>query len=285
MLVRALAILTIVGTHANAFTLLGGAHVLLAVVGFNLARFQLTDVPRLERVRRILTAAARVAVPAVLVIGLSSVAGLWAEGLTWRQVLLVNGLTSASWSEPGWYFWFIEALVHTLVVLALLLAVPRVDAWERARPFAFPMALVGLAMLSRYDVVNVPGDAEHRAHVIFWIVALGWAAARARTVRQRLFVSLVAAATMMGAFDQWQRDLYVAAGLLVLVWVPHVRVPRILARVAGVLATASLWIYLTHWQVYPRWEDTAPWLALSASLAVGVACAGIAGRLGRLRSR
>ena len=285
VVLRAFAILTVVATHANAVTLLGGAHLLLGVVGFNLARFQLTDAPRLVRARRILTAAARVAVPSVLVIGVSSVVGLWAEGITWRQVLLVNGLTSASWSEPGWYFWFIEALVHTLVLLALLLAVPRVDAWERARPFAFPMVLVGLAMLTRYDVVNVPGDAEHRAHVVFWIVALGWAAARARTVRHRVVVSVVAAATMVAAFAQWERDLYVAAGLLALVWVPHVRMPRVLARVAGVLAGASLWIYLVHWQVYPRWEDTAPWLALAASLAVGVACSGMAGVLGRLRPR
>ena len=285
VLLRALAILTIVASHANAVTLLGGAHLLLGVVGFNLARFQLTDAPRLVRARRILTAAARVAVPSVLVIGVSSVVGLWAEGLTWRQVLLVNGLTSASWSEPGWYFWFIEALVHTLVLLAVLLAVPRVDAWERARPFAFPMALVALAMLTRYDVINVPGDAEHRAHVVFWIVALGWAAARARSVRHRVIVSLVAVATLVGAFEQWQRDVYVAVGLLALVWVPHVRVPRPVARLAGVLAGASLWIYLTHWQVYPRWEDTHPWLALAASLGVGVGCAGIAGALGRLRPR
>lgn len=285
VLLRALAILTIVGSHANAFTLLGGAHLLLAVVGFNFARFQLADAPRAQRVRRILTAAVRIAVPSVLVIGVFSVVGLWADGLTWRQVLLLNGLTSTSWSEPGWYFWFIEALVHTLVLLAVLMAIPRVDAWERARPFAFPMALVALAMLTRYDVINVPGDAEHRAHVVFWIVALGWAAARARTHAQRLLVSAVTVATMVGAFDQWHRNAYVALGMLALVWLPHVRIPAPLVRAAGVLAAASLWIYLTHWQVYPRLEDTAPWAALGLSLGVGIACSGIAGRLARLRLR
>ncbi|MCD6640533.1 MAG: non-ribosomal peptide synthetase [Nocardioides sp.] len=290
VVLRALGILTIVGTHANAFTLLGGAHLLLAVVGFNLARFQLTDAPRRERFRRILSSAARVAVPSVLVIGLFSVWGLWAEGLTWRQVWLVNGLTSASWSEPEWYFWFIEVVVHTLVVLALVLAVPRVDAWERARPFAFPMALVALAMLTRYDVVNVPGDGDHRSHVVFWLVALGWAAARARTTRQRVLVSVVGVVTMVGAFDQVHRNVYVALGLLALVWLPHVRLPGAVAKVTGVLAGASLWIYLTHWQVYPRLEDTAPWLALGLSLVVGVVCSAIAGpgimrALGWLRLR
>ena len=38
------------------------------------------------------------------------------------------------------------------------------------------------------------------------------------------------------------------------------------------LAGASLFIYLTHWQVYPPLEDSGhPWLALGASLAVGIA--------------
>jgi L-alanine-DL-glutamate epimerase-like enolase superfamily enzyme len=48
----------------------------------------------------------------------------------------------------------------------------------------------------------------------------------------------------------------------------------LLAKVAGVLATASLFIYLTHWQVYPALEDAGhQWLALVASLTVGIAYA------------
>jgi acyl-CoA synthetase (AMP-forming)/AMP-acid ligase II len=276
VVVRALAIFTIVASHANLLTLLGGAHLLLAAIGFNFARFQLTDAPRRQRSRRILTATARVAVPSMLVIGVFSVVGLWAEGLTWRQVLLVNGLTSTTWTEPGWFFWFIEALVHTLLLLAVLLAVPRFHAWERAHPFGFAMALVGLGLATRYDLVGLPGDNIHRAHVVFWLVALGWAAARATTVRQRLLVSLVAVVTVAGALGDWQRDAYVALGLLALVWIPHVRLPDPVARLVGVLASASLWIYLTHWQVYPHVEDTVPWLATALSLAVGITCAAVA---------
>ena len=38
----------------------------------------------------------------------------------------------------------------------------------------------------------------------------------------------------------------------------------------SVLASASLWIYLTHWQVYPHLEVDHPLLATLASLLVGV---------------
>ena len=49
VLLRAAAIFLIVGSHSNLFMFTGGAHLLLGVVGFNFARFQLTDRPRRER--------------------------------------------------------------------------------------------------------------------------------------------------------------------------------------------------------------------------------------------
>ena len=38
------------------------------------------------------------------------------------------------------------------------------------------------------------------------------------------------------------------------------------------LASSSLFVYLTHWQVYPALEMDHPLLATLSSLAVGVAC-------------
>ena len=85
-------------------------------------------------------------------------------------------------------------------------------------------------------------------------------------------VSALAAALTIGFFGQPHREAIVLGGFLLMLWLPHVSVPAGLARAAGVLAGASLFIYLTHWQVYPPLEDAGhPWLALGASLAVGLA--------------
>ena len=59
-------------------------------------------------------------------------------------------------------------------------------------------------------------------------------------------------------------------GFLLMLWLPHVPVPAWAARAAGVLAGASLFIYLTHWQVYPHLEVDHPLLATLASFAVGI---------------
>lgn len=276
VLLRALAIVSIVGSHANLFVLLGGAHVLLAVAGFNLGRFQLGDQPRLARVRAVLRGAVRVAVPSVAVIGVVAAA---TEAIGWRQALLLTWATQWEWSEPAWSYWFIEALVGSLLVLAAVLAVPAVDRWSRRHPFGLPVALTLALVPARYDLLGVPGDHMHRVYGVLWLVTLGWAVAKARTARQRWACTVLAVALVPGFFDGPNRHLYLVAGLLLLTWLPHLRVPAPLARLAGVLAASSLWTYLLHWQVYPHLEDRWPLAATGASLALGVAAWWAAERL------
>ena len=60
--------------------------------------------------------------------------------------------------------------------------------------------------------------------------------------------------------------------LALLVWVPRIPVPRPVVRLLGVVAASSLFVYLTHWQVYPHLEDDHPLLATLSSFVVGIAC-------------
>ncbi len=271
VLLRAAAIVMVVGSHSNLFTLLGGAHVLLAVAGYNFARFQLVDLPRRDRVRRLLRSTARIVVPSVLWLSFAAATSAKYGVL---NVLLLNGvLGSREWTE-AWHYWFVEALVWTLVGLTALLAVPAVDRLERRWAFWLPYGLAVAGLLTRYDVVRLfDGDWIHRAHVLVWLFALGWAAARAPSWRHRVLVSLTVVATVPGFFEggQHAREAVIVAGVLLLTWVRHVRVPVVVGRCAGVLASASLYVYLCHWQVYPAYEFELPWLATTLSLAAGTA--------------
>ena len=103
-----------------------------------------------------------------------------------------------------------------------------------------------------------------------WLLTLGWAVARARSTGHRLVVSALAVLTVPGFFADDARSAVVVAGLLVLTWSRQVRLPAAAARLAATLAGASLYIYLTHWQVYPHLEDDYPALATLLSLVVGV---------------
>ncbi|MEH0826962.1 MULTISPECIES: non-ribosomal peptide synthetase [unclassified Micromonospora] len=279
---RAVAIVLVVGSHIPLFTLTGGAHLLLGVAGFNFARFLLTDAGRTDRLRQVRGAVARIVLPTTAWIAAMLVL---TDQYRLSTLLLLNSLLGPKDGRTEWHFWFIEALVYILVAVAALLAVPRMDRLERRYPFGLPLALAGLGLLSRYDVFGL--DARYdlpTAVVAFWLFALGWAAARADGVRQRLLVTAAAAATVPGFFGEPQREALIVAGFALLTWLPTVPSIGGVNRVAGVLAGSSLYIYLTHWQVYPHLRDQ-PLLALLASLALGIGYAALVQRAGPVINR
>ena len=288
------AIVMIVGTHANLFVLAGGAHVLLGVAGFNFGPLPPRPTrPRRERVRHVARSVARVAVPSVLVIGSPSSA-CWTHGLRLAPALLLNGVLGPRAGPSP-----VALLVHRGAGLHAVLALTAAardpvgrPAGARRWPFWLAVrARRGSALLTRYDVVGVVGGDEiHRAHVVFWLFALGWATAKATAV--------VAAAAGLAPWSSHRAGLLrrpaprggrgrraAAAGLGAARSGCRVRA----ARRSGVLAAASLYIYLAHWQVYPRLEDAFPLLA--TALGLGIGSAQVAGRragrarLGRRRPR
>ncbi|UZX04372.1 AMP-binding protein [Arthrobacter sp. CDRTa11] len=284
IVLRAAAIVMIISTHVDIIRWPGTAHVLMALAGYNFARFQLGG-DRIPRLRRQVRSLARLVVPTVAFIG--AVMLLTDKfHYTPANLLLLNTMIGpAGWTD-AWHFWFIEVLVYVLVGVMALLAIPWVHRTERRFPLAFPVALVGAGLLARYDLLGV--DILHTRPVL-WLFALGWALARASTVGQRLALSALGALALYGYFDNPWREGTILVGILLLAWIPAIPLPSVLHRLFGVLASASLYAYVTHWVVFPDLKDSHPVLAVVLSLAVGVAYWAVAMRLmgaaGRLRVR
>jgi hypothetical protein len=257
----------------------GGAHVLLGVAGFNFARFSLAHPRRRDRLRHLRTSICRIVLPSVVWLALV-VALTDSYGLT--NVFLMNTMLGPDGWTDAWHYWYVESLVLMLVALAALVAIPQVHRWERASPFWFVAAPVIGALVLRFELLT-PGSSPDRMHspqYVFWVFALGWAAAQASTRKHRLVVSAVALVATPGFFGDPSRDAVVVVGLLLLVWRGSVTVPSALAGPLALLASASLFIYLTHWQVYPHLEFRWPLGALLASLVVGVCAWALAHRIG-----
>jgi len=267
---RAIAIVLVVGTHAQLFTIRGGAHLLLGIAGFNFARFHLTSAERGERARRLLSTITRIAAASMTWIALACLLAPNDYGLA--NIFLLNGLLGPDEVGSEWRYWFIEALVAILLVLTVLLSIPLVDKIERRAPFALPLALMTLGLATRFKlvVIDIGGVDRFTPHVVFWLFALGWAAAKAASGWQRWCVTLAVVATVPGFFGAPLRETIVIGGLLLLVWVPSVRAPGLVSRSAAVLAGSSLYIYLTHWHIYIQIRDYSPLVAVLASLLFGV---------------
>jgi acyl carrier protein len=264
IVLRAVGIFLIVGTHVGLFHWQGMAHVLIAAAGFNFARFQLAG-EGLPRLRRQLTSVARIAVPSIVFIAF---AYLVTDRYGLVNIVLLNSILGEEQVTTQSHFWFIEVMVYILLAMTALLSIPWLHRAERRFPFVFPLILFGAGLLTRYELVE-PG-VPYTVPAL-WLFALGWAVARSRNPAQRCTVTALAVLTVPGFFHDPNRDLTVMAGILLLAWLPTLPVPRALSRLAVLLASSSMHIYLVHWLVYPLLAGVSLPLAVAASLAAGAA--------------
>jgi predicted Na+-dependent transporter len=108
---------------------------------------------------------------------------------------------------------------------------------------------------------------------------LGWTAHRARTTDQ-LVATACAALVLIPLFfgSELERAALVAGGLLALLLVPRVRLPRRLATPLTTVASASLGIYLTHFALLPLLAHGVPSIVeVPLDLVVGVVAWRVAG--------
>ena len=287
VLLRAAAILLVVLAHLDISSVRGGAHLLLAMAGHTFARFSLSAVRASDRVAPLLRSLARVAVPSVIYI---SVLTALTDRYSLANAVLLNHVFGPQRWRLAWSFWFIEVLVTILVALALVLAIPAVRRLERRHRTLLPALMLGLGLLVRPDVLG-PGEATlryYRPLLVFWLFALGWLIQVSAGTVGRLLVSGLVLVTLGDYFPtEPTRGQVVQLGLLLLIWLPALPVPRLLGMVVRRVAAASLWIYLTHWTVWPVLLDAGlpRAVVVLGCLVVGVATADAVGVLQTLSTR
>lgn len=267
LVLRGVAALAICASHLGLIAVPGGAHTLLALAGWSMSRFTLDDPGPRQRRSRGLRSVAALALPSMAV----SLLGLvTAGGYGWENVLLVNWLVGEMEWGARINLWFIEALLACSLVVLALLSVPLLGRAHVRHPWAWSMALAAIALIPRWILVpESTGATRGLPGSVLWLFAIGMALGAARTRRERLATLVVAGVGMWDFFVEPSRGLTVLAGITLLALVPRLPLPRFLVLPLGLIATASLHIYLIQWQVFRVVED--PVLALTTSLTVGIA--------------
>ncbi|AEG43230.1 AMP-binding protein [Isoptericola variabilis] len=267
VLLRAIAVVIICGSHADLFRILGGAHTLLAVAGFNAARFGLSMPTARGRWRASLRTLVGVAVPTIAVALFGMVTH---ERYGWPNVVLANWLVGDVTYGFRNELWFIDALVACTLTLTAVLAVPAVGRVWRRDPWRVAVVVAALALVPRFVVLAV-GEGVLRGIMptTFWLFAVGAAVAHADTRRRRLLtlaVAVVGGATFFP--EDPVRNATILAGIAALTLLPEVRLPARAVPVLRLLASASLYVYLVQFQIL----DVVP-TALGATLvAIAAGC-------------
>jgi acyl-coenzyme A synthetase/AMP-(fatty) acid ligase len=264
VLLRAAAVIMICGSHVGLFPLAGGAHVLLAIAGFTFGRYVLSEPSTVQRWRRTARAAVGIVVPAVLV---SAVMLVVFGGAHWTNLVMLHWAVRPS---LGNIFWFVEALLFIMVATTLLLSLSRLRMAYTQDPWRLAFLLTGILLVPRYLVVGlVEGPVRGLPWTVAWLFTAGLAMSTAQTWSRKVLTGAVAAIGTVGFFPAAERNLVMMIGLLLLALVPTMVVPRFVVRPVGLLAAASLHVYLVQFQMFTFFSSSA--LKFAGAITAGLA--------------
>ncbi|PID96319.1 MAG: hypothetical protein CSA84_05840 [Actinomycetales bacterium] len=252
VVLRVIAVITIASNHTGATTLIGGAHALLALAGYNSARFALSNNTSSTRSRAAARTMALVAIPTAFV----ALSGALVTGTyKWSNVVFLQWALGPHTSGHHKVFWFIETYLFAFAIAAGVFAIPRVAKWYQSKPWTTAMALTLIAIIPKtWAVLAGLPRTEYLPWVAAWLFTLGIAIAHARTWWQKLVSLVVLGVGMYQFFEPTyyrpDRYLYVIAAIVALTLIANVRIPRPLAVPAHHLASASLFIYILQFDLF-----------------------------------
>jgi acyl-CoA synthetase (AMP-forming)/AMP-acid ligase II len=283
---RATGILAVVATHMSLWYFPGGSHLMLAVVGYNTSRFLLAIDDTRQRIVAGLRTVGRVAGPVIAWVGICMLL-VGSYGIP-TLTLVNNYLGPAKHLDGRWHYWFIEALIQLVLLTTALLAIGPVRRFERRHDYLFPLLLLAGALAFRYHwlVIDGLGNLRFRTHGVAWFFVLGWLADRSTTMRRQALTTLVCLTTLPGFFGRPEREWFIAVGIVLLIWRRDLPLPRAAIRPIAIVAAASMWIYVSHFRVFPPLARNLPdGAAYALTIVAGVAIWRASTALGALVSR
>jgi acyl-CoA synthetase (AMP-forming)/AMP-acid ligase II len=311
ILARALAILAVVISHQTLLPFYGGAAAMVVLLGMSVALHR-REALIAGDAARFLQPTLRVLIPYGLIVAGYALA--WQQ-VPWASVFLVGNFgftTPEAHLMLPYLYWFVEAYMQMNLLLVVLFMQPQAREWLRRSPLAVGMGLLSLGVLLRVTLPEFwplpDGRSQFSIPWVFYLFALGWCIATATKARQRLLVLLAASVVLPGAawlggnwHGSWIKYLSLLGMVILLLYVPQVRAPRVVVRSLMHLARAAFLIYLLHRLVpevlMPLWEingDTAmaDAIAMAGGIALGLLAStvqvrlwhGVAGLLRRGRS-
>ena len=275
VLLRAISIVGVVIGHYELPNLAGTVIALFVVSGISFGKYLAPQIVRAQRITPIVRIVVKIAIPAILY---SLLVNLFFHLPKWPGMLMVNNLVSADAHVSGIGFWYIDVLVQCFVILGVLLALPPVRRLISGDPFVWligaTLAFAGIAAVAPF-VVDTSALADRVPHHYLGALFLGWALLHAETTARKLIVVLV----MLVVFAQfaWESEYYLwfpfVATFFVL-FVRRVSLPLYAGRLVNIVASASLFIYLTDHQVGWAFEkahlDSHGVLMVVTAIIVGI---------------
>lgn len=278
-LTRAFFMTCIVALHADAFVYSpnwGAAYFLVMLAGYSVARWQLPEIIRAGSVKTLLRTVRYVAIPTVLMLVCLQ---LFTRKFEITPLLLISNYLNPH-TLSGYYFYFIEFYIQILLLVALLLSFAGVREWFRLRPMLSALILfVSVFLLGKVIEMSYDNNYNYNRtpwHYA-WAFALGMVLAFANDWRTRWLALGVSMVTAWVAWGFTSAAFYVVGGCAMVLFVRSVVVPAPAKVVVAEIANASMFIYISHYQmitlVMKVFGQARPWISLISATVVGIVLA------------
>ncbi|WP_157694144.1 AMP-binding protein [Hydrogenophaga crassostreae] len=273
---RAFFMICIVALHTNAFIYSsnwGAAYFLVLLAGYSVARWQLPEIIRTGSVRTLLGTVRYVAIPAVIMVAVMQV-------LT-RRFEIMPLLLISNFLDPhtlkGFLFYFIEFYIQLLLLAALLFSFAFVRDAFRVRPMLSAVALF-VAVVAIDRTIESFWNTDYNYHRVpwhyAWPFALGMVLAAANDMRTRALAMALSIGSVLVVWGLTSAAFYVAVGCAIVLFVRAFVVPAPAKVIVAEVAAASMFIYLSHYQVIvivgKVFGEHKPWLELILAVGVGI---------------
>lgn len=286
VVLRLAAICLVVAQHASDYPLYGGTWILILLMGYSAARFQL-PLLREGQVGRVTAKLLYPIIPFYFLILLSY--NLLRDGVPWEYYLLLGNFYT--WREGGsllTIYWFVSLYAQIVLVMVLAGVVPVLRRRLAAAPFTTALALAVLlqggltvaAMSGLYaegeGLWPVPYVASHGIAECLPLFLVGWMI-QLRSRPWHTAAIAVIALWGTGGFLWLGSPFYVIALMLIapsaLMAMPALAMPQRLRRLLQQAARLTLFVYLLHPVVvhgilYSGWMDLPQWAGIP--LAIGL---------------
>lgn len=280
-LARAFFMICIVALHTGAFVYSknwGAAYFLVMLAGYSVARFQLPEVIRTGSVKTILRTIKYVAIPTIIMVALLQVAT--------RRFEIMPLLLISNFLDPhnlkGFLFYFMEFYIQLLFFSAFIFSFPVIRDSFRVRPMLSAIILF-LAVIAINRTIEFFWSGDYNFHRTPWHYAwaftLGMILAAANGIHTRLLALIISTVAVLVVWGLTSAAFYVEAGCVVVLFVRAFVVPAPAKVLVAEVAGASMFIYLSHYQmisiVRKVFGEDRPWMSLILSIIVGVIVAHI----------
>ena len=276
-LTRAFFMICIVALHTEAFIYSpnwGAAYFLVMLAGYSVARFQLPEIIRSGSVKTLLGTIKYVAIPTILLVALLQAT---TDTFAIMPLLLISNFLDPN-TLSGFHFYFVEFYLQLLLFAAVLFSFSKVREAFDARPMLSALALLLAVVIVDRTIESIwNGDYNyHRTPWHYgWPFALGMVLAAANDLRSRLLALAVSLLAVWLAWSVTSASLYVGAGCAIVIFVRAFIVPAPAKVVIAEIAGASMFIYLSHYEmiiiVAKIFGENKPWVSLILAVLVGIA--------------